>query len=55
MKTGLRELRQLLKRASKAQVAVWCGIGDTRTVDQWITRKSVPVKYHNIINEKLGE
>jgi len=55
MKTHIKELKQLLKRASKAQVAVWCGVKDTRTIDQWITRKAVPVKYHNFINERLGE
>lgn len=42
----------LLSRHMKSQIAVWCGLEDTRSLDMWVTRKVIPKKYHKIILKK---
>lgn len=51
MKEYLNKLEKLIKKYNKAQVAVWLTVKDTRTIDAWFVRKSIPSKYLDAIKE----
>jgi hypothetical protein len=45
----------LLSKYMKSEIAVWCGLEDTRSLDMWVTRKVIPKKYHKIIIRKASK
>lgn len=49
----IRELKQITKSHGAAQVCVWLGIKDTRTLNTWISRKSIPFHMMKKVNEVI--
>lgn len=49
----IEELKKLKKEYGAAQVCVWIGLQDTRTLNQWLSRKKVPFHYKEIVKKVL--
>ena len=43
----ISDLKKILKTHMKSEVALICGIEDTRTIDAWVARGAIPLKYHS--------
>lgn len=46
-------LRKLLFVMTKAEIAYHLGLSDTQSLSMWISRGSVPLKYHKSLKELL--
>lgn len=51
----IKDLEKLKNLHGAAQVCVWLGIQDTRTLNTWISRKSVPYKYHEVAKKVINK
>jgi len=52
---GKQQLQILLQHYLKSEIAFKCNLNDTRSVDMWVARGKVPMKYHNVLNRMLNE
>jgi hypothetical protein len=49
----LKQLKKLTEKHGAAQVCVWIGITDTRTLNTWLSREQIPYKYLFIVEKLL--
>lgn len=51
----IKKLQQLTKVNGPAQVCVWLGIKDTRTLNTWLSRKAIPFHMMEKVNQVIKE
>ena len=54
MKKYLNYLKKLIKKHGKPWVAHQLSVNSTATIDNWITRESIPSKYIDLLDQLNG-
>lgn len=49
----IKKLKSLVKNHGAAQVCVWLGIQDTRTLNTWISRETIPFHMVKKVEETI--
>jgi hypothetical protein len=51
----LKKLKKLKEKYGSAQVCVWLGLKDTRTLNTWLSRDSIPSYMEEIVKQVITE
>lgn len=51
----IKKLEKLKEKHGAAQVCVWLGIKDTRTLNTWLSRKAIPFHMLEKVTELLSK